>query len=71
MRMAEIFGKNVRRIRLEQGITLETLAIEVGIAYSYMGGIERGQKNPTLDIVERIADALRTDATSLLRQHDL
>lgn len=47
-------------------MTLEALAVEVGIAYSYMGGIERGQKNPTLDVVERIAVALGTDAVSLL-----
>lgn len=69
MRMAEIFGENVRRVRLERGMTLESLATEAGLAYSYMGGIERGQKNPTLDVVERIAGVLETDAIFLLKQH--
>ena len=69
MRMAQIFGENVRRVRLERGMTLEALAVEVGLAYSYMGGIERGQKNPTLDVVERIASALGIDPISLLSKN--
>lgn len=69
MRMAEIFGENVRRVRLECGMTLESLATEVGIAYSYMGGIERGQKNPTLDVVERIAKVLDSEPIELLSKH--
>jgi len=66
MRMAEIFGDNVRKARLERGMTLESLATAVGLAYSYMGGIERGQKNPTLDVVERIAKVLDADPLDLL-----
>lgn len=66
MRMAETFGENVRRVRLERGMTLEALATEAGLAYSYMGGIERGQKNPTLDVVEQIAGVLRIEAVLLL-----
>ncbi|WP_353851155.1 helix-turn-helix transcriptional regulator [Shinella sp.] len=66
MRMAQILGENVRKVRLERGMTLESLAIEVGLAYSYMGGIERGQKNPTLAVVERIAEALNVEPVLLL-----
>lgn len=66
MRMAEILGENVRRVRLERGLTLESLATEVGLAYSYLGGIERGQRNPTLAVVERIAKALEIEPISLL-----
>ncbi|WP_246050388.1 helix-turn-helix domain-containing protein [Asticcacaulis tiandongensis] len=68
MRMAETFGVNVRRVRAEKGITLEALAHEVGLAYSYVGEIERGRKNPTLDVVERIALVLDIDALELLRR---
>ncbi|WP_257315351.1 helix-turn-helix domain-containing protein [Shinella pollutisoli] len=64
--MAKILGENVRKTRLKRGMTLEALATEVGLAYSYMGGIERGQKNPTLDVVERIASALDIEPVSLL-----
>lgn len=40
---------------------------EVGLAYSYLGEIERGRKNPTLDVVERIAEVLEADPLELLR----
>ncbi len=66
MRMAKILGENVRKVRRERGMTLESLAIEAGLAYSYMGGIERGQRNPTLAVVERIAGALNIEPISLL-----
>ncbi|WP_352581456.1 helix-turn-helix transcriptional regulator [Mesorhizobium sp. M0088] len=65
MRLAEIFGANVRRVRLKRGMTLESLATEARLAYSYMGGIERGQRNPSLDVAERIAKVLDTDPVTL------
>jgi transcriptional regulator with XRE-family HTH domain len=67
MRLAEIFGANVRRVRLKRGMTLEALATEARLAYSYMGGIERGQRNPSLDVAERIAKALECDPITLFR----
>lgn len=67
MRMAETFGANVRKVRKERGMTLEALADEVGLAYSYVGEIERGRKNPTLDVVERIAVVLKVNTLELLK----
>ena len=66
MGMAQIFGENVRRVRRARGLSLEALAHEVGLAYSYMGQIERGQRNPTLDVVERIAEVLQAEPLALL-----
>lgn len=66
MGLAQTFGQNVRRVRLEKGMTLEALADEVGLAYTYVGQIERGQRNPTLGVVERISLALATTPISLL-----
>jgi transcriptional regulator with XRE-family HTH domain len=66
MRLAEVFGANVRRVRQERGMTLEALADEVGLAYSYVGQIERGRRNPTLDVVERISKALNINHLELL-----
>lgn len=66
MGMAQIFGENVRRVRKAQGLSLEALAHEVGLAYSYMGQVERGQRNPTLDVVERIAEVLHAEPLALL-----
>jgi len=58
MKLTQIFGRNVRAARQARGMTLEALAHDVGLAYSYVGEIERGRRNPTLAVVERIAKAL-------------
>ena len=70
MRLAETFGANVRKVRLERGMTLEVLADEVGLAYTYVGQIERGRRNPTLDVVERVAAVLKVEALELLSEID-
>lgn len=70
MGLVQTFGLNVRRVRLDKGLTLEALADEVGLAYTYVGQIERGQRNPTLGVVERIAAALGVDALDLLKGPD-
>jgi len=67
MRLAETFGANVRKVRLERGMTLEVLADEVGLAYTYVGQIERGRRNPTLDVVERVAAVLKVEPLELLK----
>jgi transcriptional regulator with XRE-family HTH domain len=66
MRLGQIFGRNVRRLRKERGLSQEALADEVGLAVTYVGQIERGQRNPTLDVVERFAEVLSVEAVQLL-----
>lgn len=66
MGLAAVFGQNVRKSRQAKGITLESFAHDVGLSYSYVGELERGRRNPTLKVVERIAFALEVDALSLL-----
>lgn len=71
MRLAQTFGANVRRTRQARGLTQEALAVDVGLAVTYVGQIERGLRNPTLDVVERFAQALGTDPLELLdASHD-
>lgn len=67
MGLAVIFGRNVRERRVSKGITLEALAHDVGLSYSYVGELERGRRNPTLKVVEQIARALEVDALVLLQ----
>ena len=43
-----IFGKNVRRARQQKKLTQEELAFEAKIDLTYIGGIERGKRNPSL-----------------------
>lgn len=53
------FGKRIRAIRKEVGLTQEALADAAGIDRSYMGAIERGEVNLTLTKIYQIAKALR------------
>ncbi|MGH6888451.1 MAG: helix-turn-helix domain-containing protein [Rhizomicrobium sp.] len=67
MRLARTFGTNVRRRRKELGFTQEALADAVRLAPTYVGQIERGQRNPTLEVVERFAKTLKVDPLELLQ----
>lgn len=62
----KIVGKNVRRIRQEKAMTQEKLAFEADIDLTYVGGIERGKRNPSLLVLARIAEALSVHLTKLL-----
>lgn len=63
-----IVGKNVRRLRTGRGLTQEQLAFEAEIDLTYLGGIERGTRNPSLLVMARIADALSVRLTDLLKE---
>jgi transcriptional regulator with XRE-family HTH domain len=68
MGLAQIFGANVRRLRQARDQSLEALADEVGLAYTYVGQIERGTRNPTLAVVERFAAVFAVDPRALLEE---
>ncbi len=59
------FGRKVRKLREEQGYSQEGFASEVGIHRTYIGGIERGERNPTITTVYKIAQALGVDIKEL------
>ena len=63
-----IVGKNVRRFRLQRGMTQENLAFEAEIDLTYVGGIERGKRNPSLLVMARIAEALSVSLTKLISE---
>jgi transcriptional regulator with XRE-family HTH domain len=63
-----IFGRNVRRVRQQRGLTQEQLAFEAEIDLTYVGGIERGKRNPSLLVMARIADALTVPLVKLLNE---
>jgi transcriptional regulator with XRE-family HTH domain len=64
----KIVGKNVRKIRQERGMTQEKLAFEAEIDLTYVGGIERGKRNPSLLVMARIAESLSVPLTNLLAE---
>ena len=61
----KIFGKQVRAKRSELGLSQEQLAFETGLDRTYISGVERGVRNPSLVIVQKIAKGLKLDLPSL------
>jgi len=62
-----IVGKNVRRFRQRADMTQEQLAFAAEIDLTYVGGIERGKRNPSVLVLVRIAAALGTEPAELLQ----
>ncbi|ANW05379.1 DNA-binding protein [Bradyrhizobium icense] len=62
----KIVGRNVRRLRRQRGFTQEQLAFEAELDLTYIGGIERGKRNPSLLVMARIAEALSVSLPKLL-----
>ena len=50
----KIVGSNVRALRIAKGITQEELAFEADLDLTYVGGIERGKRNPSLMVMTRL-----------------
>lgn len=61
-----LFGKRLAKIRKELGWSQEGLAIESGIARSYLSGIERGKRNVALVNIFKIAETLKVPAKELM-----
>ena len=59
------FGRRIKEIRAESGITQDELAERVGVFRTYMSRIETGAANPTLTVIHALADALSVDVTTL------
>ena len=58
MEWEAVVGRNVRRLRKAKGLTQEELAHRASIDTRYAGGIERGQENPSVAVLGRIAGVL-------------
>ncbi|WP_459568058.1 helix-turn-helix domain-containing protein [Bradyrhizobium diazoefficiens] len=61
-----IVGRNVRKLRQQRGMTQEELAFEAKIDLTYVGGIERGKRNPSLLVLARIAEGLAVPLARLI-----
>ncbi|SDO07647.1 DNA-binding transcriptional regulator, XRE-family HTH domain [Lutimaribacter pacificus] len=63
----EDFGKRLRELRKAQGYSQEGFALTVELDRTYIGGIERGERNPGLKTILRIAEALGVPAAELFK----
>ena len=61
-------GRNLRAYREAKGLSQEAFADILGVHRTYMGGIERGERNLTLRSLERLAERLELDPLALLGQ---
>jgi transcriptional regulator with XRE-family HTH domain len=59
-------GLNVRKFRGDKGLSQEQLAFEAGLHRTYISGVERGVRNPTVTVLDQIATALGIPAGQLL-----
>jgi transcriptional regulator with XRE-family HTH domain len=67
----ELIGNNIRIFRQKSGLSQEQLALQSGMNTSYIGQIERGEKNPTIRTLEKIATTLGISFIDLISSTDL
>jgi transcriptional regulator with XRE-family HTH domain len=65
MNIQHTFGHNVRSIRESKGWSQDKLSEESGLHRTYISGIERGVRNPTIEIVQHISAALKISVSEL------
>lgn len=59
-------GKNIKKVRKSTRLTQEEVAIKVGVHVSYISRIERGVVNPSFEVIEKIAKALKVKSSDIL-----
>lgn len=66
--ITKIVGENVRRAREAIGVSQEELGDRAGIDRTYVSGVERGVRNPTVKVLARLAEALAVPPAALLKE---
>lgn len=65
--LRRLFGRNVRLLRVKLGLSQEKLALACGLDRTYVGSVERGERNISLINIGKLAEALRITPSDLLR----
>lgn len=68
MKARALVAWNLRRPRVERGVSQEVLAYDAGVDRAYVGGLERQTQNPTIDLLERLSKALGANIAELFLQ---
>ncbi|MFD0713328.1 helix-turn-helix domain-containing protein [Paenibacillus sp. GCM10027626] len=69
--LLQLIGERIRQIRKEKGLTQEELAEKAGINASYMGTVERGDRNISIETLEKIIQGLDITPTDLFQFHQI
>lgn len=67
MDIKQKFGKNLKRLRLERGISQESLALVADLDRTYIPSIEKGSRNVSITVVEKLAIALNADISEFFK----
>ena len=70
MELTRAVGENIKRIRKSKKLSMERLAAEAGVSRSMLGQIERGEANPSVGLLGKLAGALKVPAEVLLENDD-
>jgi len=62
-------GEKIRKKRIETGLSQEQLALLSGVTPTYLGQIERGERNPTVGLLEKLGESLDIDITYFFEDH--
>ena len=65
--LLEQFGNRVRELRRKRGLSQEKLALESGLDRTYVGGVERGERNISIENIAKLAIALDVEMDYLFR----
>ncbi|MDQ0450099.1 transcriptional regulator with XRE-family HTH domain [Brevundimonas nasdae] len=68
--MRKVLAENLRRYRANHGLSQERLADEAGLHRTFVGAVERSERNISLDNIEKLATALKLAPYELLRPQD-
>ncbi len=66
--LTQVLARRLMEVRRDRGLTLDQLSERTGLSKAYLCELEHGAKNPTLEVIERVALALRIDASTLLQE---
>jgi transcriptional regulator with XRE-family HTH domain len=68
MKLRKTFSNNVRKYRIEKNLSQEELAERADVHRTYIGSVERGERNITIDVMEKICIALEMPITDLFKE---
>jgi transcriptional regulator with XRE-family HTH domain len=66
MKATALVAWNLRRLRVKRALSQEALAVDAGVDRSYVGRLERGVENPTVETLDKLAVALQVPTAELL-----